>query len=95
MNFLENSNRNYFVICEDATGVILDVSQREDAVETLRIVHEVYAIIKTTRSPTVETFEMHCALRNMCRHLGWAPGDIAVVEHYAVATQALIGQMTG
>jgi hypothetical protein len=94
VNYLENSNRHDFVICDDATGVMLDVSQRTPAVETLRIVHEVYDIIRTIKRPAVETFEVHCALRGLCQHLGWAPGDIAVVEHYAAATQAIVGGPT-
>lgn len=95
MNYLENSNRHDFVICDDATGVMLDVSQRTPAVDTLRIVHEVYDILRKTKQPTVEIFEVHCALRGLCQHLGWAPGDIAVIEHYAAATQAIVGGPTG
>lgn len=89
MNYLENSGRNDFVMCDDKTGAMLDVSQRLPAVETLTFVHEVYAVLK--KSPDVPTFEVHFALRALCQHLGWSPGDIALVEHYALATQAIIG----
>ena len=82
MNYLENSGHD-FVICDDKTGAMLNIAQRVDAVATLQIIHEVYGILQKTEKPTVTPFEVHYALRTLCMHFGWAPGDIALVEHYA------------
>lgn len=90
MNYLENNGRD-FVMCDDKTGAMLNVAQRVDAVATLQIVHEIYGILQKTEKPTVAAFEVHCALRTLCVHFGWAPSDIALVEHYAAVGRAAVG----
>ena len=93
MNYLENSGHD-FVMCDDKTGAMLNVSQRVDAAVTLQIIHEIYGILQKTEKPTVAPFEVHCALRTLCVHFGWAPSDIALVEHYATAGRVNIGGST-
>lgn len=90
MNYLENSGRNDFIMRDDKTGAMLDVSQRFGAIETLKFLHEMHAAIQASK-PEVATFEIHFAIRSTCQHLGWAPGDIAVVEQYAAIGQAMTG----
>jgi hypothetical protein len=88
MNYLENSGRNDFTICDDKTGKMVDVSQRYGAVETLKFLQEMYAAVQAS-APSVQTFEIHFAIRSTCQHLGWSPGDIAVIEQYAAVGEAL------
>lgn len=78
-------------MCDDKTGAMLNGAQRIDAVKTLQIVHEVYGILQKTEKPKVAAYEIHCALRTLCVHFGWAPSDIAIVEHYAIAGQPNVG----
>jgi hypothetical protein len=85
VNYLENTGRD-FVICDDKTGAMLDVSQRVDAVAALQYIHEIYGILQKTKSPSVAAFEVYCALQTLCVHFGWSPSEIAILEQYAAAT---------
>jgi hypothetical protein len=86
MNWLDKNDQQGFTLCDDRTGETLNITQRYAALDTLKVIHEIHSALKST---PVATFEVHCAMRTLCQHFGWAPADIALVEHYAVATQVI------
>ncbi len=91
MNILDIAGKNDFMMCDDKTGQMLDVSQRVGAMETLKCIHELYAIIQQSQ-PKVHDFEVHFTLPALCKHFGWSAGDIAVIEQAAAASQLIGGQ---
>lgn len=90
MNYLD-SDKKKFVLCDDKSGSMLNISKRVDIVTTLQIVHEVYEIMQKTRQPSISNLEFNFALHALCNHLGWTSHEVAAVEYAALQNQFVGG----
>lgn len=87
MNYLD-IGKDDFIMCDDLTGKPVNISKRVDAIETLSFINDVYSSILASK-PKVETFEIHFAIQRACKHFGWTPSEIAVIEQYAAINKVI------
>ncbi len=76
-----------YAIVDDKTGATVDVSQRVDIVKAVEHIQDVYVKVLTGK-PSVEQYETLMAMRELCRHFGWSPVEIALVEQYQAQNSA-------
>lgn len=83
MNIFETNDvaTTRYVVLDDRTGDVVDVSQRVDILKAVEHIQDVYAKVLASK-PSVEQYETLMAMRELCRHFGWSPVEIALVEQY-------------
>lgn len=81
MNIFESGVTTKYVVVDDLTGEERDVSQRVDILRAVEVIQEVHAKLLYGK-PSVEKYETTMAMRELCRHFGWSPVDVALIEHY-------------
>lgn len=80
MNYLNKPNE--FMMCDDKTGAMINVSQRIDAIAAVQHIQILTAILLKAKHPTVINFQIHFSLNALCLHFGWEPHVIASMVQY-------------